>query len=97
MIGVGMRQCDLVFATAPPSGDDGPKLSAAPAGSGLLATGIAAGETEALAASSVIRYFRVEAQHPQLAMNARGSPSRILRNHLKDQGPNLSLPKTHSH
>jgi capsular polysaccharide export protein len=50
MIGVGMRQCDLVSATAPPSGDDGPKLSAAPAGSGLLATGIAARETGALAA-----------------------------------------------
>jgi capsular polysaccharide export protein len=50
MIGVGMRQCDLVSATAPPSGDDGPKLSAAPAGSGLLATGIAAGETGVLAA-----------------------------------------------
>ena len=50
MIGVGMRQCDLVSATAPPSGDDGPKLSTAPAGSGLLATGIAAGETGVLAA-----------------------------------------------
>jgi capsular polysaccharide export protein len=50
MIGVGMRQCDLVSATAPPSGDDGPKLSAAPAGSGLLATGISAGETGVLAA-----------------------------------------------
>ena len=45
-----MRQCDLVSATAPPSDDDSPKLSAAPAGSGLLASGIAAAETGALAA-----------------------------------------------
>ena len=45
-----MRQCDLVSATAPPSDADSPKLSAAPAGSGLLASGIAAAETGALAA-----------------------------------------------
>ncbi len=50
MIGVGMRQCDLVSATAPTSLDGGRGLSAAPAGAGLLAAGLAAGETRALAA-----------------------------------------------
>jgi capsular polysaccharide export protein len=50
MSGVGMRQCDLVSATAPASRDGGPRLSAAPCGSGLLAAGFASSETEALAA-----------------------------------------------
>ncbi len=50
MIGVGMRQCDHVSATAATSRHGGPRRSAAPAGSGLLATGIAAPETGALTA-----------------------------------------------
>jgi capsular polysaccharide export protein len=50
MIGVGMRQCDLVSATAPTSRDDGPSLFAAPAGFGLLAAGIGAAETRAIEA-----------------------------------------------
>src|ERR1700751_6155352 len=50
MIGVGMRQFDLVSATATASSDAGPRLSAAQAGSGLLAAGMPAPETEALAA-----------------------------------------------
>ncbi|TMJ67474.1 MAG: hypothetical protein E6G83_07595 [Alphaproteobacteria bacterium] len=50
MIGVGMRQCDLVSATAPTSRDDGPSLFVAPAGFGLLAAGIGAAETRAIEA-----------------------------------------------
>ena len=50
MIGVGMRQCDLVSATAPTLRDDGPSLFAAPAGFGLLAAGIGAAETRAIEA-----------------------------------------------
>src|SRR5271155_593177 len=50
MIGVGVRQCDLVCAAAPASRDGGPRLPAAPCGSGLLAAELASSETEALAA-----------------------------------------------
>jgi capsular polysaccharide export protein len=50
MIGVGMRQFDLVSATGPAPRAGGLRLSAEPAGSGLLAAGIAASETGALAA-----------------------------------------------
>ena len=50
MIGAGMQQRDLVSAMTPTSRDDGPRRSAAPAGSGLLAAGIPAGEIRALKA-----------------------------------------------
>ncbi|MGB9648638.1 MAG: capsule biosynthesis protein [Stellaceae bacterium] len=50
MIGVGMRQCDHVSATAATSRHGGLTLPAAPGGSGLLAAGIAAPETGALTA-----------------------------------------------
>jgi len=65
MIGVGMRQCDLVSATAPTSRDGGLSPSEAPAGSGLLAAGIGAGETRALAA--LFPEFTIERRLPDLA------------------------------
>jgi capsular polysaccharide export protein len=65
MIGLGMRQCDLVSATAPTSYDGGPRLSAAPAGSGLLAAGIAAGKTSALKA--LFPDFTIGRRLPDLA------------------------------
>jgi hypothetical protein len=65
MIGVGMGQCDLVSATAPISHDGGPRLSAVPAASGLLAIGIAAGEAEALGA--LFPDFTISRRVPDLA------------------------------
>jgi hypothetical protein len=65
MIGVGMRQCDLVSATAPISHDGGRRLSVVPAASGLLATGIAAGEAEALGA--LFPDFTISRRVPDLA------------------------------
>jgi capsular polysaccharide export protein len=68
MIGVGMRQCDLVSAMAPTSRDDSPRRAAAPAGSGLLAVGIAAGETGALKA--LFPEFTIGRRLPDLAPTA---------------------------
>ena len=68
MIGVGMRQCDLVSATAPNSRDDGPGPFAAPAGFGLLAAGIGAAETRALAA--LFPDFTISRRLPDLAPTA---------------------------
>src|SRR5271167_800463 len=65
MIGVGMRQCDLVSARAPTSRDGGPSLSAVPAGSGLLAAGIAAAETRAL--KTLFPDFTIGRRLPDLA------------------------------
>jgi capsular polysaccharide export protein len=62
MIGVGMRQCDLVSAMAPTSPDAGLSLSAASAGSGLLA----AGETRALKA--LFPDFTIGRRLPDLAV-----------------------------
>ena len=65
MIGVGMQQCDLISATAPASCDDGPRLSVAPAGFGLLAAGIAAAETRAL--KTLFPDFTIGRRLPDLA------------------------------
>jgi capsular polysaccharide export protein len=65
MIGVGMRQCDLVSATAPSSRDDGLSLFAAPAGFGLLAAGIGAAETRAIEA--LFPDFTISRRVPDLA------------------------------
>ena len=65
MIGVGMRQCDLVSATAPTPRDGGPSPSGAPACSGLLAAGIGAAETRALAA--LFPEFTIGRRLPDLA------------------------------
>src|SRR5271165_1606981 len=64
-IGVGMRQCDLASATASASRDGGPRRPAAPTGYGLLAAGIAARETGALAA--LLPEFAVGRRLPDLA------------------------------
>jgi len=64
-IGVGMRQCDLASATASASRDGGPRRPAAPTGYGLLAAGIAARETGALAA--LFPEFAVGRRLPDLA------------------------------
>jgi capsular polysaccharide export protein len=65
MIGLEMRQCDLVSATAPASRDGGPRPAASPVGSGLLAAGIAASETRALAA--LFPEFTIGRRLPDLA------------------------------
>jgi capsular polysaccharide export protein len=65
MIGVGMRQCDLVSAAAPTSRDGGLSPSEAPTGSGLLAAGIGAAETRALAA--LFPEFTIGRRLPDLA------------------------------
>ena len=82
MIGVGMRQCDLVSATARTSLDGGPGLSAAPAGAGLLAAGIAAGETRALAA--LLPDFTIGRRLPDLA--ATGVSGVVSWSDLRHQG-----------
>ena len=82
MIGVGMRQCDLVSATVPASRDGGPRLSPAPACSGLLAAGIAAGETGALAA--LFPEFRIAQRLPDLAVT--GVSGVVSWSDLRHQG-----------
>ena len=82
MIGVGMRQCDLVSATAPTSLDGRPGLSAAPGGAGLLAAGIAAGETRALA--TLLPDFTIGRRLPDLA--ATGVSGVVSWSNLRHQG-----------
>jgi capsular polysaccharide export protein len=65
MIGVGMRQCDLVSAAAPASRDGGPGLPAAPGGSGLLAAGLGSSKTDALVA--LFPDFTIGRRLPDLA------------------------------
>jgi capsular polysaccharide export protein len=60
-----MRQCDLASATTPASRDRGRENRAAPGGSGLLATGLAARHTDALAA--LLPDFRIGRHLPDLA------------------------------
>ena len=82
MIGLGMRQCDLVSATVPASRDGSPQLPAAPAGSGLLAAGIAAGETGALAA--LFPDFTIGRRLPDLG--ATGVSGVVSRSDLRHHG-----------
>ena len=84
MIGLGMRQCDLVSAAAPASRDGSPRptRAQAPVGSGLLAAGIAASETGALAA--LFSDFTIGRRLPDLG--ATGVSGVFSRSDLRHRG-----------